>query len=110
MARTIKLYKVPETPQLPGMREMQPKDVNRVYELVTSHLRKFALHPEFERDELAHWMLPREGVVYSYVRENENGEVSDVGSFYSLPSSILGNTKHNLLKAAYSYWNVARTV
>merc|ERR1719446_992755 len=71
---------------------------------------KFPLHPEFEKDEIAHWILPRKGVVYTFVRENQNGEVTDVCSFYSLPSSILGNEKYNLLKAAYSYWNVATTV
>mmetsp|Transcript_155564 Transcript_155564/g.282953 ORF Transcript_155564/g.282953 Transcript_155564/m.282953 type:complete len:497 (+) Transcript_155564:189-1679(+) len=111
MARTIKLYKVPDQPQLPGMRVMQPRDVSRVFELVTGYLKKFALHPEFEKDELAHWMLPRDGVVYSYVREDlVTGDVTDVCSFYSLPSTILGHDKYNLLKAAYSYWNVATTV
>jgi glycylpeptide N-tetradecanoyltransferase len=110
MARTIKLYKLPEHPQLAGMREMEEKDVQRVYELVSSYLKKFPLHPEFEKDEIAHWILPREGVVYSFVRENQMGEVTDVCSFYSLPSSILGHDKYNLLKAAYSYWNVATTV
>jgi glycylpeptide N-tetradecanoyltransferase len=110
MARTIKLYKVPEKAQLPGMRKMEAKDVDRVFELVSGYLKKFTLHPEFNKDELAHWMLPREGVVYSFVRENATGEVTDVCSFYALPSSILGNTKHNLLRAAYSYWNVATTV
>merc|ERR1719235_2385387 len=50
MARTIKLYKVPEVPQLPGMRMMTPKDLPRVLELVTTHLKKFSLHPEFEKD------------------------------------------------------------
>lgn len=110
MARTIKLYKLPDHPQLPGMREMEEKDVQRVFELITGYLKKFPLHPEFEKDELAHWVLPREGVVYSFVRENPMGEVTDVCSFYSLPSSILGHEKYNLLKAAYSYWNVATTV
>jgi glycylpeptide N-tetradecanoyltransferase len=110
MARTIKLHKVPETPQLSGMREMQPKDSQRVFELVSGYLKKFPLHPEFTKDEIAHWMLPREGVIYSYVREDESGQVTDVCSFYSLPSSILGNEKYNVLKAAYSYWNVATTV
>merc|ERR1719424_601282 len=110
MARTIKLYKVPEHPQLVGMREMEEKDVQRVYELVTGYLKKFPLHPEFEKDEIAHWILPREGVVHSFVRENQNGEVTDVCSFCSLPSSILGHEKYTLLKAAYSYWNVATTV
>lgn len=110
MARTIKLYKLPEHPQLAGMRQMEERDVQRVYELVSGYLKKFPLHPEFDKEEIAHWILPREGVVYSFVRENQNGEVTDVCSFYSLPSSILGNEKYTLLKAAYSYWNVATTV
>jgi len=110
MARTIKLYKVPEKPQLPGMRQMEPKDIHRVFELVSGYLNQFTLHPEFKEDELAHWMLPRDNVIFSYVRENSSGLITDVCSFYSLPSSILGHEKHTLLKAAYSYWNVATTV
>merc|ERR1712194_481713 len=109
MARTIKLYKVPEKPQIPGMRQMLPSDVPRVAELITGYLKKFSLHPEFTPEEVAHWVLPRDGVIYAYVRDND-GEVMDVCSFYSLPSSILGHEKHTLLKAAYSYWNVATTV
>merc|ERR1712183_1078138 len=66
MARTIKLYKVPDTPQLSGMRAMEPKDSARVFELVSGYLNKFALHPEFAEDELAHWMLPRKEVIYPY--------------------------------------------
>jgi len=110
MARTIKLYKVPDTPQLSGMREMEESDQSRVFVLVSGYLSKFALHPEFTEDELAHWMLPRKEVIYAYVRENEKGVVTDVVSFYSLPSSILNNEKYNILKAAYSYWTVATTV
>merc|ERR1712032_429792 len=61
MARTIKLYKVPDQPQIPGMRKMEKKDVPRVTELVAGYLKKFPLHPEFTPEEVAHWMLPREG-------------------------------------------------
>eukprot|EP00928_Gymnodinium_smaydae_P053835 TRINITY_DN37741_c0_g1_i1.p1 TRINITY_DN37741_c0_g1~~TRINITY_DN37741_c0_g1_i1.p1 ORF type:complete len:442 (-),score=96.83 TRINITY_DN37741_c0_g1_i1:321-1646(-) len=110
MARTLKLYKLPESPQLSGMREMKEEDVPAVTELLTTYLKKFALHPEFDKDEVRHWVLPRDGVVYAFVRENEKGKVTDVCSFYSLPSSILGNDKYSTLKAAYSYWNVATTV
>jgi glycylpeptide N-tetradecanoyltransferase len=35
--------------------------------------------------------------------------VTDFCSFYSLPSSILKNPKHKTLRAAYSYYNVAKT-
>ncbi|OLQ11509.1 Glycylpeptide N-tetradecanoyltransferase 1 [Symbiodinium microadriaticum] len=74
MARTIKLYKVPDTPQLAGMREMRKEDVPRVHGLVSNYLQKFSLHPEFTPDEVEHWMLPKEGVVSCWVRENEKGE------------------------------------
>lgn len=110
MARTIKLYKLPEQPQLSGMRQMTEKDLQQVTDLISGYLKKFPLHPEFDKDEVGHWMLPRDGVIYSYVRENAKGDVTDVCSFYCLPSSILGNSKYKLLKAAYSYWNVATTV
>lgn len=110
MARTIKLYKLPDKPQLSGMRVMEKKDLTRVHELITSYLTRFPLHPKFDKEEVEHWMLPREEVIFSFVREDPKGEITDVCSFYSLPSSILGNDKYTHLKAAYSYWNVANTV
>ena len=43
--------------------------------------------------------------MYSYVVEDpETKEITDMVSFYSLPSSILGNDKHSLLRAAYCYY------
>merc|ERR1711904_389982 len=57
MARTIKLYKVPDTAQLSGMRQMEESDVPRVFALVSNYLKKFTLHPEFDQDELRHWMF-----------------------------------------------------
>jgi len=106
MARTIKLYKVPDQPQLSGIRELEKKDMGKVFELVSAYLKKFPLHPEFTKAELEHWILPKPGVVFSYVREVD-GKVTDLCSFYSLPSSILRNEKYDRLEAAYSFWNVA---
>merc|ERR1712032_679874 len=91
-------------------RPMVEKDIKPVYDLVVAYLKKFLLHPEFSQAELKHWIFPRDGVIYSYVRENAAGKVTDVCSFYSLPSSILGNDKYDRLNAAYSYWNVATSV
>merc|ERR1740139_102089 len=54
MARTIKLYKVPERPQLTGIREMRESDVPRVFELISNYLKKFPLHPEFTAEEVQH--------------------------------------------------------
>merc|ERR1739845_178830 len=54
MARTIKLYKVHDTVQIPGLRQMTVKDAQGVFELVRGYLKKFPLHPEFTKDELMH--------------------------------------------------------
>ena len=44
-------------------------------------------------------------MVYSYVVEEPGTkQVTDMVSFYSLPSSVLGNDKHKTLLAAYSYY------
>ena len=69
------------------------------------------LRPELTEEKLMHWMLLCEGVVYSVVKDNPaNVMVSDVCPFYELSSSILGDKKHTLLKAAHSYWNMATTM
>jgi len=109
IARTIKLYKLPEQPLLEGLREMKDSDVVAVTELLCNYLRKFPLHPTFDAEEVRHWIKPREGVVHAYVREVD-GIIRDFTSFYSLPSSILGHERHNSLRAAYCYWNVATSV
>ncbi|KAG6588072.1 Glycylpeptide N-tetradecanoyltransferase 1, partial [Cucurbita argyrosperma subsp. sororia] len=59
--------------------------------------------PTFE-----HWLLPKESVVDSFLVESQyTREVTDFCSFYTLPSSILGNQTYSTLKAAYSYYNVS---
>ncbi len=42
--------------------------------------------------------------------QNEAGNVTDLCSFYHLPSSVIGNEKHDRLNAAYSYYNVASSI
>lgn len=41
-------------------------------------------------------------MIYSYCVETD-GVVTDVLSFYTLPSTVIGNPKHSSLKAAYSF-------
>lgn len=38
--------------------------------------------------------------------EDKTGKITDLVSFYSLPSSILGHPKHTTLNAAYMYYTV----
>ena len=110
MARMQKLYKVANDTTRPLVL-MTLDHVNGVQSLLTNYLEnKFELHVNFTPEEVAHWLLPREGVINTYVIEDENDRtrVTDMVSFYHLPSTILG--KDETLHAAYSFYNVATSV
>ncbi|CEM36970.1 unnamed protein product [Vitrella brassicaformis CCMP3155] len=109
ISRAIKLYRLPDDPVLEGIRGMEACDIPEVTRLLADYLSSYQLHPTLDEEEVRHWLMPRAGVVYSYVRVI-NKEVTDFLSFYSLPSSVIGNEKHKTLWAAYSYYNVAKTV
>lgn len=110
LARMQKLNKLPKETCTPGLRPMTEKDVPAAHALVSKYLEKFKLAVVFSEEEFAHWLLPREGVVSSYVVVNSSGEVTDFCSYYHLHSSVMRNPKHNTLYAGYSFYNVATTV
>ncbi len=111
MARMCKIYNLPAEPKTPNLRPMVDADVPAVQQLMTTYLSKFQLKVLFSEDEIRHWLLPRPGVIDSFVATStENAdEITDFVSFYHLPSSIL-NHENETLYAAYSYYNVATTV
>ena len=53
--------------------------------------------------------MPRDKVIYTYVVEKDN-KITDIISFYLLPSSVLKNPKYKCINAAYCYYNVANSV
>jgi glycylpeptide N-tetradecanoyltransferase len=108
MARLQKLYRLPATTSTKNLVEMEQKHVEGVYKLLTTYLKTFPLHAAFSEEEISHWLLPRKGVVNSYVVTSDGGEVTDFISFYHLPSTILN--RDDTLHAAYSFYNVATTV
>mmetsp|Transcript_14716 Transcript_14716/g.16848 ORF Transcript_14716/g.16848 Transcript_14716/m.16848 type:complete len:435 (+) Transcript_14716:154-1458(+) len=108
MARLQKLYKLPNETSTPTLRVMTEDDVPAVHTLLTNYLSKFELRVAFSPDEVAHWLLPRPKVINSYVVEGKDGTITDLCSFYHLPSSILG--RDDTLFAAYSYYNVATSI
>jgi glycylpeptide N-tetradecanoyltransferase len=111
MARYVKLLKLPTETSIKGLREMQKGDVKVVHELLNAYLSKFEVHLHFTEDEVAHFLLPRAGVIDSYVVENpQTKEIKDFLSFYHLPSSILKHEVHKTLRVAYCYYNVANTL
>jgi glycylpeptide N-tetradecanoyltransferase len=72
-------------------------------------LTRTKLSQVFSVEDVAHNLLPRAGVVSSFVLET-NGKITDFCSFYYLPSTVIGNQLHSKLNAVYSYYNVATTM
>ncbi|XP_059067266.1 glycylpeptide N-tetradecanoyltransferase 1-like isoform X2 [Cryptomeria japonica] len=90
MNKTIKLYQLPETITTQGFRSMDSHDVPAVTRLLQNYLVQFVVAPDLSEDDVEHWLLPKENVVYSYVVESpENREITDFCSFYTLSSTIL---------------------
>lgn len=111
LAQTIKLLKVPTQPSIRGFRAMEREDVPQVTALLTAYLAKFDLAPEYDEHEVAHWFVPRVGVINAYVVEDPaTHKITDLCSFYHLPSTIIGNDKYKTLNAAYSFYNIATSV
>lgn len=105
------------------LQPMERRHCAAAHALLMRYLRRhFQLHVQFTRAEFDHWFLPRDGVVYTFVVEAPTGAaadddgvggadegdtpVSDLVSFYSLPSSIIADPKHSTLHAAYAFYNV----
>jgi glycylpeptide N-tetradecanoyltransferase len=110
MAMTIKLYKLPENPLIPGLRPFKKEDAPQVQALLTAYLAKFKVAPTFDVEEIAHWLNPVSNVLECYVVADAQGKITDFLSFYALPSTIIGNEKYKTLKAAYAFYTVATTV
>ncbi|CAL1528474.1 unnamed protein product [Lymnaea stagnalis] len=106
MQRTLKLYKLPDTPRTPGFRKLTVSDVPEAYQLLTRFMRRYQLAPLFNEEEFRHWFIPRDGIINSYVVET-NGKLTDFVSFYSLPSTIMHHPVHKSLRAAYSFYNAS---
>jgi len=73
-----------------GFRVMNENDVAKVHALLNAHLSTYKFHINFTEEEIRHFLLPQDGVVYSFVVDSEDEKsISDFCSFYCLPSSVL---------------------
>ncbi len=92
---------------------MEASDIKSAHRLLTNHLENFKVCPVMSEEEFAHWLMPRESVVYTFVVSHDReGErvVTDLISFYSLPSTVVDHPVHKKLSIAYSFYNVATSV
>lgn len=64
--------------------------------MLTDSLNEYPLRLKLKEKEIAHMLLPRENVIFSYVVENrDTKQITDLISFYRLPSSILKKSGHS---------------
>jgi glycylpeptide N-tetradecanoyltransferase len=108
LQRTIKLYKLPDVPRTKGFRQIQEKDVPQAFKLLSDYLASFDLAPLFDEEEFRHWFLPKNNIIECFVVESD-GNITDLVSYYALPSTVMHHPVHKQIKAAYSFYNVATT-
>lgn len=102
-----KYYKLPSKTAF-NIRPLSEKDIPCVMKLFEQYMSRFQLSHFMNIEEFRHWFLPREKVIYSYVvfKEDEESEILDFFSFYSIPSSILNqpDIPHKTIEVAYLFY------
>ena len=93
---------------------MERKDIHAVQDLLEKYLKRFEMAPHFDRGEIEHWLLHDdkavEQVIWSYVVEDPSShKITDFFSFYCLESSVIGNQKHDTVRAAYLFYYATET-
>ena len=110
MGGITRAYALPEKTQCAGIRPMKKEDAPAVLELLKAYLAPYKVAPAFDVEECCHWLMPTGDFIYSYVIENPKTKlITDFVSFYSLPSTVIGNDKYQDLRAAYAYYYVSNT-
>ncbi|KAI6655340.1 Glycylpeptide N-tetradecanoyltransferase 1 [Oopsacas minuta] len=105
LQRALKLYKLPEKPITPGLRKFKLSDSKAVCDGLNLYLSRFELCPKFTETDISHWLTPHEGIIYSWVVQPTPSEpITDMISFYSIPSSVIRHPKHKHLYTAYLFY------
>jgi glycylpeptide N-tetradecanoyltransferase len=109
LAKIEKKYQLPNTTKLAGLRPFRIEDdLDQVMEQMHSYLNRFKIHPQFSREEFAHYFTPAKHVMYSYVVEHfETKKITAFASFYALSSAVLRfitTSAHSKLDIAYLYY------
>ena len=87
-------------------RLMEKKDVKDVYNLISNSQKQFKIYSIFSEEEIEHWFIPIKNVIYSFVKEDENSNITDFTSFYVV-NSLIDNMKE---KWCYIYFNIATSM
>ena len=87
-------------------RPMEKKDVKSVTKLLYENQKKYKIHSIFSEEEVEHWFIPIKNVIYSFVKEDNNGNITDFTSFYKIDANI-DNEDENW---SYIYFSIATSM
>ena len=87
-------------------RAMEKKDIKGVTQLLYENQKKYKIHSIFSEDEVEHWFIPIKNVIYSFVKEDKDGNITDFISFYKIDADV-NNENENW---SYIYFNVATSM
>ncbi|GAA6021320.1 hypothetical protein JCM8202_003568 [Rhodotorula sphaerocarpa] len=115
VARMSTYYRVPAEPTLPGLRELEKRDLKQASRLIRAYMARFDMAPLLSNKDIEHALWTgrgkdvngkREGqVTWAYVVEDPvSHRITDVFSFYSLPSTALKSQPLSNVNAAYLYY------
>ncbi|EPZ31533.1 Acyl-CoA N-acyltransferase domain-containing protein [Rozella allomycis CSF55] len=103
--RLITKLKLPSEPSLPGFRQMRIEDIPQVTIKLNSFLEKYKVSACFNEQEVKHWFLPVNNVVYSYVVQDPNSdEITSFISFYLIPTQVLQHPVHKNINIGYLFY------
>mmetsp|Transcript_958 Transcript_958/g.1704 ORF Transcript_958/g.1704 Transcript_958/m.1704 type:complete len:323 (-) Transcript_958:67-1035(-) len=101
MKQFEKRYRLPDREgiKLEGaLRVMQKKDLSQVHKLYHEQQKKYKVYYKLSQEEISHYLLPKEDVVWTYVIENEvDGrlQVTDFFSMFRLTQTCTSKEKLN---------------
>ena len=87
-------------------RLMKKKDIKGVGKLISDSQKKFKIYSIFSEEEVEHWFIPIKDVIYSFVKEDQNGNITDFTSFYVI--NALRDKYQE--KWCYIYFNIATSI
>lgn len=106
----IAKYTLRNQGKVKNLRRVRADDFDQVQKLFRKYQERFDLIQDFTDDEIKHWLfgnldIPDEKkVIHTYVVENDDGDISDMFSFYLLPFTVLNNSQHDELGIAYLFY------
>jgi glycylpeptide N-tetradecanoyltransferase len=91
-------------------KKMELEHLDDVYDLFNKYMEKYNYHPLYSKDEFTYIFL-NNNFVFSYVFEDENGNIIDFASYYTIQVKVLkNNEKHQFINKAHLFYYTCNEV